>query len=637
MRKGLPLLLILLVSYCAAGDKKTAPGPLHLDKDGEKWVQKTLKKMTLEQKVGQMFMIWSRAQFYNVNSPDYLKMADAVKRYHLGGFGLTVMQDGPFLLKNEPYEAAIMTNRLQREAEIPLIFAADFERGLSMRLNGVTAFPHAMAFGATGNPQYANDFGRITAEEARAIGVDWNFFPDADVNSNPANPIINTRSFGEDPAQVSQFVTAYILGARASGMMTTAKHFPGHGDTDTDSHLALARVTGDINRLEHVELEPFREAIEAGVDSIMVGHLITPALDPDPNHVASISPEVITGLLKGKMGFRGIVVTDALEMNGLMKLFQPGTAAVTSAKAAVAAVKAGEDMILIPADIEGAYNGVLQAVRGGEIPESRIDESVRKILEAKASLGLNKHREVDIKNLDQVIARTESLALAQKIADDAVTLVRDNGQVLPLVPKIMGTPQSSLSYQPEAQSANRTLAIIFTDDMRSDSGRMFETQLRKRIPDVHIEYVDRRTATALTPQLLQAAAEAKTVVAAVYAIPSAGRQVNGGAAGSIGLAEGMGNLLNSLVGQYGAKTVVVTMGNPYFAADYPQMQTYLCTFSNATVSELSAVKALFGEIPIHGHMPVSIPEVAQRGAGIERPARVFTAGGSNDGRSFNHK
>ena len=637
MRKGLPLLLLLFVSYCAAGDKKAAPGPLHLDKDGEKWVQKTLKKMTLEQKVGQMFMIWSRAQFYNVNSTDYLKMADAVKRYHLGGFGLTVMQDGPFLLKNEPYEAAVMTNRLQREAEIPLIFAADFERGLSMRLNGVTAFPHAMAFGATGNPQYANDFGRITAEEARAIGVDWNFFPDADVNSNPANPIINTRSFGEDPAQVSQFVTAYILGARASGMMTTAKHFPGHGDTDTDSHLALARVTGDLNRLEHVELEPFREAIKAGVDSVMVGHLVTPALDPDPNHVASISPEVITGLLKGKMGFRGIVVTDALEMNGLMKLFQPGTAAVTSAKAAVAAVKAGEDMILIPADIEGAYNGVLQAVRSGEIPESRIEEAAKKILEAKASLGLNKHREVDIKNLDQVIARPESLALAQKIADDAVTLVRDNGQVLPLVAKIMGTPQSSLSYQPEAQSVNRTLAIIFTDDMRSDSGRMFETQLRKRIPDVHIAYVDRRTATALTPQLLQAAAEAKTVVAAVYAIPSAGRQVNGGAAGSIGLAEGMGNLLNSLVGQYGAKTVVVAMGNPYFVSDYPQVQTYLCTFSNATVSEFSAVKALFGEIPIHGHMPVSIPEVAQRGAGIERPARVFTAGGSNGGRSFNRK
>jgi beta-N-acetylhexosaminidase len=291
MRKGLLFLVLLfMASYSAAGDKKATPGPLHLDKDGEKWVQKTLKKMSLEQKVGQMFMVWSRAQFYNVNSPDYLKMSDELKKYHLGGFGLTVATDGPFLLKNEPYEAAMMTNRLQHEAEFPLLFAADFERGLSMRLNGVTAFPHAMAFGATNNPQYANDFGRITAEESRAIGVDWNFFPDADVNSNPANPIINTRSFGEDPTEVGQMVSSYILGARASGMMTTAKHFPGHGDTNTDSHLALARVNGDLDRLNQVELVPFRAAINAGVDSIMIGHLITPALDP----AESSSPTLLT-------------------------------------------------------------------------------------------------------------------------------------------------------------------------------------------------------------------------------------------------------------------------------------------------------------------------------------------------------
>ena len=634
MRKGLLLLVLLfLVSYCAAGDKKAAPGPLHLDKDGEKWVQKTLKKMSLEQKVGQMFMVWSRAQFYNVNSPDYLKMSDALKKYHLGGFGMTVATDGPFLLKNEPYEAAMLTNRLQHEAEFPLLFAADFERGLSMRLNGVTAFPHAMAFGATGNPQYANDFGRITAEESRAIGVDWNFFPDADVNSNPANPIINTRSFGEDPAQVGQMVSAYILGARASGLMTTAKHFPGHGDTDTDSHLALSRVTGDLDRLNQVELLPFREAIKAGVDSIMVGHLITPALDPAPNAVASISPKIVTGELKDQLGFRGIIVTDALDMNGLMKLFQPGTPAETSAKAAVAAVKAGDDMILLPGDLDGAYNGVLNAVKSGEIPESRINDSVKKILEAKASLGLNKHREIDIDNLANVIARPENLALAQKIADDAVTLVRDNGQVLPLAPKNPGTPQSSLAYQPEVQSANRTLAIIFTDDMRSDMGRLFERQFRQRIPDARIAYVDIRTAAAMTPQLLQESGEANRVIVAVYAIPSAGR---GGGTGSIGLQEGMGNLLSSLVGQYGSKTAVIAMGNPYFASDYPQVQTYLCTFSNATVSEISAVKALFGEIPIHGHLPVTIPEVAQRGAGIERPVRLLTAGGSNNA-SHNRK
>jgi beta-N-acetylhexosaminidase len=579
-------------------------------------------------------MVWSRVEFYNTDNPDFIKLTDAIHKYHLGGFGVTVPTDGPFLLKNQPYEAATLINRLQREAEFPLIFAADFERGLSMRLNGVTAFPHAMAFGATNNPQYANDFGRITAEESRAIGVHWNFFPDSDVNSNPANPIINTRSFGEDPKQVSDFVTAYILGARASGMMTTAKHFPGHGDTDTDSHLALARVNGSRERLNQVELVPFEEAVKAGVDSIMVAHVTVPALDPDPNHVASISTPIITGLLKDQIGFRGIVVTDALDMNALMRLFQAGTPAASSGKAAVAAVKAGSDLVIIPPDLDGAYNGLLEAVRSGEIPESRIDESVGKLLRAKASLGLHKHREVDINALPSIVARPENLALAQKIADDAVTLVRDNGALLPLVPKIVGTTGPHLAYQTtESQTGIRTLAIIFTDDMRSDSGRMFEKQLRQRIQDVTIAYVDPRVATALTPQLLKAAEEAQTVIAAVYAIPSAGRRVNGGAAGSIGLAEGTGNLLSSLTGQFGAKTVVVAMGNPYIATDYPQLQNYLCTFSNAPVSEISAVKALFGEIPIHGRLPVSIPGIAQRGVGMDRGVRLVTAGGSNGGRT----
>jgi beta-N-acetylhexosaminidase len=206
-----------------------------------------------------------------------------------------------------------------------------------------------------------------------------------------------------------------------------------------------------------------------------------------------------------------------------------------------------------------------------------------------------------------------------------VTLVRDNGQVLPLTPKNLGTPQSSLAYQPEVQSAGRTLVIIFTDDMRSDMGRAFERQFRQRIPDARVVYVDMRTAGVMAPQLLQEAGEATKVIVPVYAIPSAGR---GGGTGSIGLAEGMGSLLSSLVGQYGSKTAVVAMGNPYFGSDYPQILTYLCTFSNATVSEISAVKALFGEIPIHGHLPVTIPGMAQRGAGIERPVRLFTAGGS---------
>ena len=623
MRKGLLLVFLLLfVSLGSAKDKeKVQPaGPIHLDKDGEKWAQKTLKKMTLEQKVGQMFMIWARAEFLNVNSPDYLKLVDNMHKYHVGGFGLTVATDGPFLLKNQPYEAAMLTNALQRESELPLFIAADFERGLSMRLNGVTAFPHAMAFGATGNPQYANDFGRITAQETRAIGVHWNFFPDADVNSNPANPIINTRSFGEDPKQVGELVKAYILGARANGMLTTAKHFPGHGDTDTDSHLALARVNGDRVRLDQVELTPFRDAITAGVDSVMVAHVTVPALEPDPNKVASISTNMVANLLKTELGFRGIVVTDAMDMNGLMRLFTADTRALANGKAAVAAVKAGDDMILIPGDLDGAINGIIEAVHSGEIPESRIDESVLKLLRAKASIGLNKKREVDINALSTIILKPENVALAQQVADDAVTLVRDNGQVLPLAPQVRGTTQSVLAYNNDVQVRNRLLAVIFTDDMRSENGRTFERQLRLRYPDANITYVDNRTAAAVAPQILQAASQAEKVIAAVYVIPSAGRRTNGNGSGSIGLSEGSGGLLAGLLKQSGDKTMVVAMGNPYVASDIPDIQNYMCTFSNSTVSEISAVKALFAEINIKGRLPVTIPGIAQRGNGMDRSA-----------------
>src|SRR5207245_3488177 len=266
-------------------------------------------------------MIWVRAEFLNMNSPEYLQLRDQMQKYHVGSFAMTVRFEPPFLYRNQPYEAAELLNRLQRDSKLPLLVAADFERGVTMRLQGATTFPHAMAFGATGKLDYAEAFGRITAQEARAIGVHWNFFPDADVNSNPANPIINTRSFGEDPQQVGDLVAAYVRGARANGMLTTAKHFPGHGNTATDSHLGVARVDGNPEHLRSVDLPPFRKAIAAGVDAVMTAHIRAPMIDPDPRHIATISPAIVTGLLKNELGFKGIVMTDALDMAGLSRLY----------------------------------------------------------------------------------------------------------------------------------------------------------------------------------------------------------------------------------------------------------------------------------------------------------------------------
>src|SRR5579872_1924107 len=294
-------LTISLPAFAKDKEKHQQPSTIHLSRNGEKWAEKTLKKLSLEEKIGQVFMIWCRASFLNVEAPEYLQFHDAMEKYHVGSFAMTVHVDGPFLLRSEPYEAAELLNRLQHDSKLPLLFAADFERGVATRLMGVTNFPAAMAFGADGRMEDAHAFGYITAEEARAIGVHWNFFPDADVNSNPANPIINTRSFGEDPKQVGDLVTAYIKGAREAGMLTTAKHFPGHGDTATDSHLGVASVGGDRAHLDSIELPPFRQAIAAGVDSVMVAHVTVPALDADPNHVATISPAVVSDMLEKEL------------------------------------------------------------------------------------------------------------------------------------------------------------------------------------------------------------------------------------------------------------------------------------------------------------------------------------------------
>ena len=638
-------LLLAAIVFCAvatfAKDKSKErfqrPGPIHLDRDGRKWADKTLREMSPEEKVGQLFMIWARVQFLNEADPTWIQLQDELHKYHLGSFGVTVPVEGPALLKSEPYEAAELLNRLQKSSKLPLIFAADFERGVSMRLNGTTVFPHAMAFGATGKPENAEAFGRITALEARAIGVHWNFFPDADVNSNPANPIINTRSFGGDPQKVGDFVAAYIRGAHQGAMLTTAKHFPGHGDTATDTHLGVGQVTGDRARLDAIELPPFRRAIEAGVDAVMVAHVTVPALDAAPNRVATTSRAIVTGLLKEEMGFKGIVVTDALDMAGLTRLY-----ASDVGRAAVEAFKAGNDLLIIPADLDASYRAMLQAVESGEISRERLDQSVRRILELKASLGLNKARLVDVGQLASLVGKPENLAAGQRIADEAITLVRDNGQVIPLAATktssgtpsgtspgtSSGTKEAQLPYQSLTETRDRLVAVIFSEDMRTESGRVLEHQILVRVPDAHIIYVDPRSAAGMKATVAEAVEAAEHVVVAVYVVPTAGRAIRSaeGLKNTVAMDDASSGLLNAIIERATSRTVVLAMGNPYLVQDFPAIQNYVCAFSNATVSERAAVKALFGEIPIGGHLPVSIPGVANRGEGLERPARLASGG-----------
>jgi beta-N-acetylhexosaminidase len=591
-----------------------AAPPVHLARKGERWAAATLRKMTLEEKVGQMIVVWAKVQFLNPESPEYLELRDEMAKYHVGGFGVTDVVEGPQLIMSEPLEAAALTNRLQKDSKYPLLIAADFERGLSMRLVGATAFPAAMAFGAAGDKNLAREFGRISAIESRAIGVEWNWFPIADVNSNPANPIIDTRSFGEDPALVSEMVAAYIEGARSEGLLTTAKHFPGHGDTDTDSHLTLARVTASMDRLNSVELVPFRSAIAAGVDSVMMGHLIVPAIEPDPNRPASVSAHAIKDLLQGQLGFKGLVVTDGLGMAGLTHIFS-GSEAEVSSRAAVAAVEAGNDMVLVPSDLGGAYNGLLTAVKRGEISEARIDESVLKILRMKASVGLNQNRFVSLANVQEEVARPENVAIAQSVADRAVTLVTDAGKLVPLAAQ-----QTANANQP-GRPGPHIVAVIFSDRPRgSDGGRAFASELRKRAPDATVFFVDPSNSGYVFDNVLTAVRDAGSVIAVAESVPNARRTTEGRAGGSANLDAGPMQLLTEMVKTAGARTVVVAFGNPYTGGSIPGIQTYVCTYSNTVVSSSSLARALFGEIAIHGRLPVSIPNLALRGTGLDRDA-----------------
>jgi beta-N-acetylhexosaminidase len=621
-------MLLLAAAFCFAKDKSKdrflQPGPIHIDKAGQKWADKTLRKMSPEEKVGQLFGIRVNAQFLNDADPIWLQLRDNLDKYHIGSLVMSVPVDGAVLLKSPPDVAAELLNRLQKSSKLPLIVAADFERGASMRLTGTTVFPHAMAFGATGKTENAEVFGRISALEARAIGVHWNFFPDADVNSNPANPIINTRSFGEDPKQVGDFVAAYIKGAHEAGMLTTAKHFPGHGDTATDSHLGLAQVTGDRARLDTVELPPFRRAIEAGVDAVMVAHVTIPALDSEANQVATTSTSIVTGLLKEDMRFKGIVVTDALDMAGLTRLYMKDIG-----RAAVESFKAGNDVLIMPGDLDASYRSVLQAVQSGEISRQRLDQSVRKILELKASLGLNKARLADPGQLSIEVAKPENVATGQRIADEAITLVRDNGKVIPLQSFTSpGTAGAGLPYQSLTEANNRLVVVILSEDLRTDSGRMLERQILARAPNARVMYVDARSAAGMTPAVVEAVQAAEHVIAAVYVVPTAGRAIRaagGGLKNSVAMNDSTGSLLTAILDHAASRTMVLAMGNPYLVQDFPAIENYACAFSNVSVSETAAVKAIFGEIPITGHLPVTIPGIASRGEGLERPVRSSSA------------
>jgi len=551
--------------------------------------------MSLAEKLGQLLMVPFFGRFTSTDSAEYRELLRAVEEQHVGGFMLATRTGPQGIARAQVCPTLELTNDLQDHAEIPLLFGADFERGTVMRLEEGTSFPHAMAIAATGTPQDAYEVGRVTAIEARAAGIHWIFAPDADVNSNPANPIINTRSFGEDPHRVASFVAAFTRGVEENGALATAKHFPGHGDTSTDSHLALPRTDTNRKRLDEIELVPFRAAIAAAVSTIMTGHLSVPALEPNENIPATLSHEILTGLLRKKMRFDGLIITDALDMAGVAARFSPG-------EVAVRAILAGADVLLIPPSPDAALAALHEAVESGRLPIARIDESVKRILRAKAKLGLNIESLVDETALSNNFGKREFAVASQSIADRGVTLLRDAGNLLPL----------------DATRPLRILLIAIAGDPDPAPAEALERELRRRAGSLQIVRVDTRYSPASLGKI--PATETYDVIVAALLVRVADRK------DSVSLPLEQIQIVESLL-KLPKPTTIACFGSPYLVEKFPQAPTWIAAFSTADVSQHAVARAIFGEIAIGGKIPVSVPHAnppLKIGEGLAKSANPMT-------------
>ncbi|HWT45372.1 MAG TPA: glycoside hydrolase family 3 protein [Vicinamibacterales bacterium] len=610
MRWGFAAVALLSVTLGAqpAGDA------LKLDAAGEKWVRSSLASMSLDDKIGQMLVSSFGSDFLPTDTDAFDTLAKTVREQHIGGFHVfggsepapEVLLDSHYgtVTLGQPLAAASLLNRLQAISKYPLLNSADFETGLGFRLEGATTFPRNMAFGAAGDDQLAYQAGRITAEEGRAIGVQLNFAPVVDVNNNPRNPVINTRSYGEDPEAVGRLAAAYVRGLQQGGMLATLKHFPGHGDTDVDSHLGLPIIKDPLETLEHVELPPFKAGIAAGAEAVMTAHIEMPALDPTPNTPTTLSRPIVSGVLRKDLSFGGLIVTDSMQMAGVAALYSPG-------EAAVRAVKAGNDLILHSADNAAAFDAIKAAVASGDIPMAQIDASVTRILRAKAMTGLNRVRAVNLDQVPNVIGGRAHQAVADEVSQRSITLIRDERGDVPL-------------------KLAREAHVLYLSVLDFPSGwriaapsRTFIPELKKHWPNVtSIELSERSTANEIA--LVRAMAPRfDAVIASVFVRAASG-------SGRMDLPANMQALLRTIARDSSASRtpfVTVLFGNPYTAAFLQDLPAMLLTYDFYDRPERSAVRAIAGDAPIGGKLPIGIPGVAPRGTGLQRAAVSPSAAG----------
>lgn len=577
----------------ATKNAATTEGRQKLSPAAAGWVATTLAKMTLDEKVGQVLFTTYHGSFTPTDAPAYAEMIRDVEKLHVGGF-INITEPSPLgIVKSQAYPTAVLTNQLQSKSKLPLLFGADFERGTAMRLDEGTSFPTAMALAAADNPQDAYTMGKVTALEARAVGIQWIYAPDSDVNNNPNNPIINTRSFGEDPEKVAEYVSEFVRGVQENGGLATAKHFPGHGDTAADSHINLPVIHADRERIESLELVPFRAAIAAGADSIMTGHLSIPALEPDPNTPATLSSNILTGLLRDELGYRGLVITDAMDMGGITVRYAPGDAAVR-------AFAAGADALLMPPVPDAAFEALKEATKTGRISRERLDASVRRILEAKARLGLYKGRLVDVNALNKNFGKVEWQKEAQDISDRGVTLLRDTPHGLPL----------------DGTKPTRALLVALYADPEPYPAEDLERELRSRADTLTTLRADTRFVKA--DMLKLPPPDTYDIAILALFVRVSDRK------GNVDVPAEQAEFADKVY-KNGKPVITVGFGSPYVIDHFPQAETWLAAFGISDVAQISVARALFGEIPVRGRLPVTVPGVdLNAGFGMELSAVPMT-------------
>ena len=579
----------LVAGACASSGRPTADVGAAAASNRASWTDSVLRSMTLRQKVAQMVWPFMLGDYAATNAPSWTQLEHLVRQEQVGGFIVSV---------GSPLDIAAKTNALQRVSRVPLLFSADFETGAGFRvrggyfvpnaidLGGATVFPLQMALGAARDTGLAYEVGRVTATEGRALGIHVAFGPVLDVNNNPANPVIGARSFSEDAHLTAQLGAALVRGVQEHGMLATGKHFPGHGDTETNSHLELSMVTASRARLDSVELVPFRAAIAAGVGAIMTYHGILPALDSS-RVPATLSPRVLGGLLRDTLGYRGVLITDAMDMVGVLRQFG-------AAEAARRAVSAGADVLLMPSDVPGTIDAVVAGVEQGRYDERRIDASVRRLLELKRQFGLDRARLVNLDSVRIVVGDSSHAALSRRVAERGVVLVKDSLRMVPLV----------------VGRATRVLSITYARRADLGAGVAFNVEMRRGRDSVRTEFVSSDDVAPDFSRLLSIADSVDVVVLGSYVNISSTTAIAGASGAFV-------DFVSKLQARH-ARTVLISFGSPYLLQQTPTVSSYVIAWGPSQPSQQAAARALLGRSAITGRLPISLPPFARFGDGEQR-------------------